>query len=402
MLYGSHVAGTEEALIRTQRSSVHYFQRPNAEHLTLDSTRTSLDGYGASLSFGKQSGKLHFRGFLYLSSPGLELNDLGFLSSTDEITQIFWIGYSFNEPFSIFRNANLNLNQWNAWDFGGVHQVSGFNINGHAQFKNLWNTGFFWGMDSELISNSTLRGGPSFKNPAESNTMLFISTNSRKKLSFGLDGSSSHGFERSSQNYALEMEISYKPISNLNLGLYPGYGIRMSQLQYVDQQEPGSEERYIFASIDRKTFSMSLRLDLILTPEMTIQFWGQPFIASGDYSEFKYISDPRADQFADRFHTYESSEITYMEDENLYLISENGTGLNYQIGNPDFNAKEFLSNLVFRWEYRPGSFLYLVWSQSRSGYDPYGYFHFGEDFRNIWEAHPTNVLLIKLSYRIGR
>ena len=198
------------------------------------------------------------------------------------------------------------------------------------------------------------------------------------------------------------MEVSYKPISNLSIGLYPEFGTRWSQMQYVDQQEPDGVERYIFGSIDQRTFSMSLRFDLILTPEMTIQFWGQPFIASGDYTDFKYTTDPQADKFTDRFHTYTSQEINYLEDWGVYDVNETATGLNYQIDNPDFNLKEFLSNLVFRWEYRPGSYLYLVWSQTRSGADPWGSFHFGEDFSDMWDIHPTNVVLLKLSYRIGR
>ena len=88
--------------------------------------------------------------------------------------------------------------------------------------------------------------------------------------------------------------------------------------------------------------------------------------------------------------------------DDFYFVDEAGSGLTYDFRNPNFNVKEFLSNLVFRWEYRPGSFLYLVWSQTRSGYDPWGYFHFGEDFGDMWDIHPTNAVLLKLSYRIGR
>jgi hypothetical protein len=147
---------------------------------------------------------------------------------------------------------------------------------------------------------------------------------------------------------------------------------------------------------------MSVRIDLILSPELTIQFWGQPFIASGDYSEFKYITEPHADKFSDRFHTYASNEILINENSEEYQVNETESGLTYEFENPDFSVKEFLSNLVFRWEYRPASYLYLVWSQTRSGYDPWGYFHFGEDFMDMWDAHPTNVVMLKLSYRIGR
>lgn len=400
--YGSNVNGSEEALIRTQRSPVHFFQRSDAEHLQLDSTRTSLNGYGGSLTFGKQSGRFNFMSFLNFNSPGLELNDLGFLSSTDEIIQIFWMGYAFNEPFSIFRSARINFNQWNAWDFGGTRQESGANINGYTEFKNLWSTSFFVNTRTDVISNSTLRGGPSFTMPGGSAANLSIETNSRKKLSFEVDGFLNKGREESTSMYGLNFEINYIPISNLSIGLYPEYSIRQSQLQYVSQEEFSSDHRYIFGSIDQKTLSISLRFDLVLTPEMTIQFWGQPFIASGDFDEFKYITESHADQFSDRFHNFGNDEIFYMEEDGYYNVTEDGSGLNYQFDNPDFNVKEFLSNLVFRWEYRPGSYLYLVWSQTRSGYDPWGYFHLGEDFSDMWDIHPTNVVLLKLSYRIGR
>jgi hypothetical protein len=400
--YGSQVRGSQEALIRTQRSSVHFFQRPDAEHLSLDSTRTSLSGFGANLGFMKTGGRFNFGGFINMNSPGLELNDLGFLSNTDEVLQVLWAGYSFNEPFSIFRMARINMNQYNLFDFGGVHHVSGFNINGFAQFKNLWNAHFMWDVDSDMVRNTFLRGGPSMLVPGGMTAMLSVSTNSRKKLSFEMDGFLNKTREDASSRSGLEFEISYKPISNLSLSLDQEFSVREDQLQYVSQQSFDQSDRFIFGSIDQKTFSMSIRLDLVLTPELTIQYWGQPFIASGDYSRFKYITDPMADAYADRFYAYGNNEISYVEEEGHYEVSESASELSYQFENPDFNLKEFLSNLVFRWEYRPGSYLYLVWSQTRSGYDPYGYFHFGDDFMDMWDAHPTNVVLMKLSYRIGR
>jgi len=401
-LYGSQVNGSEEALIRTQRSPVHYFQRPGADYLTLDSSLLSLSGYGANLSFRKSSGRFNFGGFLNLNSPGLELNDLGFLSNTDEALQVLWAGYSFNEPFGIIRRARLNMNQYNLFDFGGTRQLSGLNASGYAQFMNLWDASFHWDIDSDMISNSMLRGGPAMKVPGGNSASLSVGTNSRKKLAFEIDGFLHKGREESSSRYGIEFDVTYKPISNLSLSLDPEYSVRQSQLQYVSDEQPESEERYIFGSIDQKTFGMSMRLDLILSPELTIQYWGQPFMASGNYSEFKYITEPQADQFEDRFFTYETTEISYDDADNYYNVIESGSQLTYGFEDPDFNIKEFLSNLVFRWEYRPGSYLYLVWSQTRSGYDPYGYFNFGDDFMDMWEAHPTNVILMKLSYRIGR
>ncbi|MCP4310392.1 MAG: hypothetical protein GY790_03945, partial [Bacteroidetes bacterium] len=400
--YMSRVNGSEEALIRTQRSPVHCFQRPDADYLDLDSTRTSLSGYGGSLQMGKQSGRFNFMLFLSANSPGLELNDIGFLTNTDEIVQIFWMGYSFNEPFSIFRSASLNLNQWSGWDFGGNHQIIGTILHGHAEFKNLWHSRFRISTDSELFSNSTLRGGPSIILPGGFQTSLFLSTSSRKKVKAEIDLDYSLDYDDSGSSYGLEFGLGYKPISNLNISIKPEFSRRKSELQYVDQQHFDTGDRYIFGAIDQKTLSMSIRLDLILTPELTIQFWGQPFIASGNYSEFKYITNPKADRFQDRFHTYSTGEISYDATGDLYIITEAGSALNYRFENPDFNVKEFLANLVFRWEYRPGSFIYLVWSQTRSGFDPYGQFRLDNDFSDIWDIHPTNALLLKVSYRIGR
>jgi len=398
----SQVNGSEEALVRTQECSVHYFQRPDAGYLTLDSTRTSLAGYGGNLQMGKQSGRFQFMAFLSYNSPGLELNDLGFLASTEEILQIFWMSYRFNESFWIIRNAQLNFNQYSCWDFGGNHQVSGFNVNGHATFKNLWQGMFLASASSETLSNTALRGGPSMVLPGSFSSSLALSTSSRNKVQAEVEGFCFWGFENYGDSYELALELSYKPVSNLTLSLYPGLEYRQRILQYVTQEHFDTDDRYVFGSIEQKTFSLSLRVDLILSPELTIQFWGQPFIASRDYFDYKYITNSKAENFTDRFHPYEPGEIAYSEVDNMYWVSESGSGINYEFENPDFNIREFLSNLVFRWEYRPGSFVYLVWSQSRSGHDLHEHFQFSNDFSGIWDLHPTDVLLLKVSYRIGR
>ncbi len=400
--YMSQVNGSEEALIRTQRSPVHYFQRPDAYYLELDSTRTSLSGSGGSVQFGKQSGRFQFMAFLSAISPGVELNDIGFLSSSDEVVQIFSMSYRFNRPFSIFRSASLNLQQFSGWDFGGNHQVTGVNLEGEAEFKNLWESDFRIESESDILTHSALRGGPNLILPGSLNTSLSFSTSSRRKLEGEIDMEYSHGYDDSGNRYGLELELTYRPVSNLSLSIDPEFSHRRSVLQYVDQQSFDTDQRYIFGSIDQKTLSMSLRIDLIITPELTIQFWGQPFIATGDFYDFKHITEPKADHFYDRFHTYHAEEISYDQAGDRYKINETDPALSYEFGNPDFNIKEFLSNLVFRWEYRPGSFIYLVWSQSRSDSNSYGTLHFGDDFTDIWEIHPMDAILLKVSYRIGR
>ena len=171
----------------------------------------------------------------------------------------------------------------------------------------------------------------------------------------------------------------------------------------------GDEPRYVFASIDRKTINTSLRINLNLSPDLTIQYWGQPFIASGRYYDYKYITDPMAGKFTDRFHTYTSDEISKLD--RSVKIDENLDGIvDYSFNISDFNVQEFLSNLVVRWEYSPGSSLYLVWSQTRSGFNSSGQMDYLDNMgklfdRNLFRDNDDyrlgNIFLVKLSYRFG-
>jgi len=397
----SHVKGSEEALINTQESSARYFQRPDAKHLELDSSRTSLSGYGGRLSIGKQGGgHFNYGAILTWKSPGLETNDVGFLRSTDEILQILYAGYRIWEPFSIFRNLNFNAAQWHAWDFGGVNIVTGGNLNVGMQFKNYFRFETGFNLEGNALSSNMLRGGPMFKSPGSSNHFFFVSTDDRKKLVFEIMGSNGWGWDKSSrrQNYALE--INYRPTNTLQFSLDPSISMSRRELQYIDESSFNGDPRYLFGHIEQNVVSFDFRINLSITPDLSIQYWGQPFIASGGYSNFKRITQPQAKQFHDRFQTYTSDQITYIDDDEVYFIDENLDGsFDYAFDKPDFNFKEFLSNLVMRWEYIPGSTLYVVWSQSRHGVDPDGRFFLNRDFQDMFRIVPHNVFLIKLSFR---
>jgi hypothetical protein len=173
------------------------------------------------------------------------------------------------------------------------------------------------------------------------------------------------------------------------------------RLQYVDHISYQNNNRYVFASINQKVLSMSLRVNFNLSPDLTLQYWGQPFIASGKYFDFKYITDPMASVYQDRFATYSSDQSTLTDNE-YYSIDENSDGNeDYAIGKPDFNVQEFLSNFVLRWEYNPGSSVYLVWSQTRSGNNSTGMMDFSNNMDDLFSEKPHNVFLIKFSYRFG-
>jgi hypothetical protein len=147
------------------------------------------------------------------------------------------------------------------------------------------------------------------------------------------------------------------------------------ELQYVDQKHFEGNVRYIFAYIEQNTYSVSFRLNYTLTPNLSIQYWGQPFFATGAYSKFKYITDSKADELKDRYRLYTEDQISFQTSSNSYSIDDNRDQIgDYGFYKPDFNVKTFLSNLVARWEYQPGSTIYLVWSQNRNSYASDGSF----------------------------
>jgi hypothetical protein len=401
-LYGSRVAGTPEAITETQRSWIHLYQRPDASYLGVDSTKTSLSGYGGKIVLGELEGKFKFLGMVTFKSPGLEINDVGYLRETDNILQVFWTGYQIYEPFSIFRQMNLNFNQYSVWNFGGNRLSSGGNINGHTQFTNYWNLQFGANLDGRSLSSSALRGGPLLKLPGNYNLFAEIGSNEQKKLTFEFQGSYRNSFENSfSQGSNIELSIDYKPVNALKFSLNPGYDFSKTALQYITQEEINGQSRYIFGSLKRNTLSASFRININLTPELSLQYWGQPFIASGKYSHFKRITDNMAKELTGRYKEYNFSEIQYDTPSETFTVSESGFGP-VTFDQPDFNVKEFLSNMVIRWEYNPGSTLYLVWSQNREASVNDGSFDFGRDVDRLFSSKANNIFLVKLSYRLGR
>nr|WP_319266556.1 DUF5916 domain-containing protein [uncultured Draconibacterium sp.] len=403
-VYFSRVEGSEEAILNTQTSYSRTYQRPDADYVTLDSTRTSLAGTGGKFTLGKTGGRFKFAGIFSWKSPGLEINDIGYTPEVDEIVQAFWAGYRWYEPFSIFRSLGLNFNQWTNYDFGGELMGAGGNINGHAQFKNFWNAFSSINVNGEQLSHSALRGGPSMKLSGNHSFYAGLFSNPQKKFTYGADGGMNWSNEKDFySNKSVEIEFGYRPVKAMQIEISPEYGVSKNKLQYITQQDFQGGKRYIMGSIKRKTFSTSVRINYNVTPDLTIQFWGQPFIATGAYDDFKYITNSLANELTDRYTLYSGNQINYDAGNSVYNISESSNDTpDYSFDNPDFNVKEFLSNLVVRWEYRPGSMIYLVWSQNRGNYENRGKFNFGDDINTLFDEKPHNVFLVKFSYRIGR
>ncbi len=380
----SHIQGDTTAMIAQQESSRRYFQRPDNNYTTFDSLRTSLTGHAGTIQAGRQgSSKLRWMTWITYRSPQYETNDGGFLHHSDAIFQVFWAGYRFSEPFSIFRTMSINFDQWSGWDFGFNNNFYGTNLSLWMEFKNHWSLGGGTNLSGGNTSNTLLRGGPSIKTPGNYNYWVNVGSDGRKKLQVYGNTGTNFGFENSSKSSWYGIDLVYRPFDALRISLMPDYSVSNRELQYVTTEEYNGEDRYVFAQIDQITTDLTVRIDYTITPELTIQYYGSPFITAVDYSDPKYITNPNADNFEDRYST------------DMSFTSED------YVNDYDFNFRQFRSNLVARWEYRPGSLIYLVWTQSKTGDVATGDFSFVDDFDALFNIHPYNVFLVKLSFRIA-
>ena len=395
------VLGSEEAIYNTQTSLRHNFQRVDATHVRVDPTRTSLTGTGGNVKIGKSGGgKFMFESGVTWRSPELELNDLGFQRNADDITHYNWMAYRSLRPFSIFRRLQVNYNHYASWNFEGKHTYFGVNTNSHATFRNNWRTGFNVHYAAVDFTDSALRGGPMLRLPSSLDYNMYINSNESKKLKFRVRGGQTKGKDNGFTRTYASMGMTYVPINSFNISLEAGINSNEQELQYVTTSTFGNTTRYINGSLDQDTFNLSIRLNYTIKPNLTIQYYGSPFISRGRYTNFKHITNSLAKKLSDRYQSYTANQISFDANSGLYHVDENtDTNTDFSFYNPNFSFIQFQSNLVARWEYIPGSEIFLVWSQglTRSG-DPMDKLlpSLGD---NIFGQTAHNIFLIKATYR---
>ncbi len=396
----SHVMGSEEAIKNTQESITHLFQRVDADHVAVDSTRTSLSGSGGNVQIGKiGNGHWRFESGGTWRSPELELNDIGFQRQSDDIRHYTWIGYQTLKPDSTFRRVGINYNHWSTWDFNGNHNSLRFNTNSWQNWANNWFSNVGFNYAPFQYSNFALRGGPRLRLSPEISFWNRVSTDERKKLSFSVFHRGERAIDNSFKSYFVEAGFAYQPINALRISAFPSLSTNRDKLQFIDNlAEVNGSPRYLNGEIEQRTLSMSFRLNYTINPNLTIQYWGQPFISRGRYSNFKHVTAATAERFEDRFIRYEGNQVSLADD--TYSIDENMDGVeDFSFDDPDFSFVQFRSNLVVRWEYIPGSEIFLVWSQdvSRDGNPSEGLLtSLGN---NIFGQKPQNIFLLKATYR---
>ena len=337
-------------------------------------------GYLAHVELDKHGGWLRGETNFRMLSPDLEINDLGFLRRANMMEWNYDLTVRKEKPFSIFREATLGLFGWQSWNYDRVH-ISGYvELWTNARFKNYWGYDLWVGRILETFSdNDVRRGGTLIKQPAGWWIYTGLSTDDRKMVQLQLNPVFAWNDDRHSYDYNVDLSLRIRPASNIELSIGPSYTYQVKDAQWVDliEKEINGEtlRHYVYGELISRTLDFTTRANISFTPTLSLQFYVQPFITIGDYTNFKELVEPKSYQFKP------------------YPLSENR----------DFHLRSLRGNTVLRWEFRPGSTLFLVWSQSREA----DLTHVGEadlDFRPLHRLRTSftdagsNIFLVKCRY----
>ncbi|MBI4502394.1 MAG: carbohydrate binding family 9 domain-containing protein [Gemmatimonadetes bacterium] len=380
----SQIAGTPAVIAATQTDPVHYYQRPDAG-LGYDPTRTSLAGNSAEFRFAKFGGaRTNVETAIGRRSAGFEINDLGFLRRADEQNWSSWMALRWRTPKAFYQSIQWNFNLWHHWTTGGLPLEHAFNSNVHVQFNSRWwlHTGGTLGRLGRVYCDRCARGGPAVLTDPTISWWGGIEPDDRRQIQPSVWANYWRADGGRTESINLSPSLDFRAGSRLAASVGLSWTRNRDNTQWYDNvDDAAGTTHYLFAHLEQHTLSMTWRIDYTLTPNITLQVYASPFVSKGTYSDLRELAAPRAAVYDDRY-----------QPPTLLTLSAPG----------GFNFKEFRSNVVFRWEYRPGSVLFLVWQQGRQDQrDLEGSRPLGGDLRDVFRLPADNAFLLKASYWIN-
>jgi hypothetical protein len=415
----TNITGDTAAIRRAQQSSARYYNRVGRGETTdglfdtsYDPTRTSLTGYGFYARLAKETGNWLFEGIQNWRSPGFEANDMGVLGRADYKWMLANAVHQWTTPGKFYRNLWISAGAQTQLNYEGDHTDTDYHGNISATLPNFWNVSLMNIYHPSTWDERLTRGGPTVLHYGYELLGANFSSDSRKPIVYGMNYNLSTPVDNSEggrQSYS--PYVTLKPSSSMSLTLSPTWDHDLTAQQFVtsfsDPNAPAGfgGTRYVFGRLEQKTFSMDTRLNTTFTPNLTLELFAQPFLASGHYTSFKEFAKPH------------SGKMTYYGRDNGSTITSTGTdgGLTYAVdpdgngaaapftfSNPDFNFRSLRGTAVLRYEYRPGSTLFFVWTQERDGSAGFGDFDFSRDRSALFRDRPTNIFQLKATYWLGR
>jgi hypothetical protein len=411
LISGSRVNGSTDAILASQRSSKRYFQRPDASHLELDPTATSLGGFYVMGYAGKQAGNFTMRNGFAAVSPGYEVNDLGFHTNADRILMDTHYQYTQPDPGNVLRSWSFFGGPDAVWNFDGNRTIANVNLQTSLVFLNYWRTTVRYQHDPWNDDDRLTRGGPIARSPSRNSMRLRLNSDGRKAVV----GSASYNFSSDAVggwNRSMQLSVNARFHETLQINIGPSYSWSRVPAQYVTSvSDPLATQtfdaRYVFAGLRRSTLSLETRVNLTFSPTLSLQVYAEPFVSTGDFRDLKEFEAPGTFDFLE-YGTDVGTVARTAEGDFLVDPDGDDPAPSFVVSDRDFSFRSLLGNSVLRWEWRPGSTLFFVWQQRRvsslighqtPGADDFvGRFDFGRDTGDIFDVAPDNIFMIKMNY----
>ncbi len=376
----TNVTGSRARITSLQQAPTHYFQRPDARYLGVDTSATSLTGGGVRLWLNKQNGRLLSNSAFGFMSPGFDVNDMGFMSRADVINGHLGLGWQWNEPKGWRQYANVISALASSWDFGGNNTLKGWYVGTSIEQRNHWSWNESVFFLPGAVSNRKTRGGPVMKTNNQANLNLYFDTNGQKPFFWYIQSNPTVN-QDGSHEWNVNPGIRWRPASNLSFQAGPNYDRTIVDAQYVITSADAAATQtygnhYVFARLDQTTFSADLRMDFTMTPTLCLQIYAQPLVSTGHYTNYRELARPRTYSF------------------NVY----DQTALPGYVPDLDFTYRTVRANTVLRWEYLPGSTFYAVWTQDRTTSDSDNQFDLNSSLADLAHAQANNVFLVKVAH----
>jgi hypothetical protein len=402
----SYVSGTATAVENLQRSPRRYYQRPDAPHVELDARRTSLRGYTGRVFLNRNSGVWRVNAALWGVSPGFESNDLGFHSRGDRAGAHAVLLWRKQTPDRFSRSRGGWVAKAWTWNFNREVLSDLWMGCADALLTNYWSIGGCANRSSRTLQDDLTRGGPLTENPRTNWAHVNIGTDKRKWLSFNASVAYDWN-ERGTFDKNVDLSTTVKPLASLSISTGPSLGRSRNMSQYLRTEDDATAvatfgKRYVFGTIDQKQLTLQTRVNWILNPNVSLQIYMQPLLATGTYGDFKELAAPGTYEF--RRYGGAGSSLSYDSISRAYSVDPDGVApsSSFTFDDPDFNVKSLRLNAILRWEFKPGSTLYAVWTEQREDDSHPGEFSPRRDLARLFNANADDVFLVKFTYWLGR
>ena len=397
----STVHGSQQAILNTKMNATHYYHRESgADYLNLDPDKTALQGTGGYIKVGKRgNAQWNFSQIYSWSSPGFDLNDVGYLRESDYRSNETEVVFRKTDPWGPFRFAGINLTQKNIWNYGGKSINNDVALRWRSLgIKNRFEMDVKETFSWNTVDSRRLRGGPDMRYNANFETNVVLRTDRAKKVVFKLDYNGRHFLDQETKYNEIHPSLIFRLGNHFLMTGQLNYAWNKDDLQYVNTIAPSSiwDDRtvYIMGRMKQETYGLTLNLQANITPDISIQYYGSPFTSVAEYDKFKLAADTRSVRYTERFSEFENNEISY--DAGNYVVDRDSNTLSFK--DPNFSFNEFRSNLVVRWEYLPGSTMHFVWEHNRADradiYRP----GWGNNLDSMYGLLGSNTFMMKINY----